>query len=78
MVVDVSTEGSRFLPGKPRVLFEGALGGSSWGLNWDVHPDGRRFLVTDPRTDVDAVQDGHAMLVVNWFDELRQRAPLKR
>ena len=77
MVVDVSTEGSRFLPGKPRLLFEGALGGTPWGLNWDVHPDGRRFLVTDPRTDVDAVQDGHAMLVVNWFDELRQRAPLK-
>ena len=65
MVVDVQTSPT-FRPGQPRALFELRT------ANWDVAPDGKRFLVVKaPET-----ADGEARLeaVVNWFEELRQKA----
>jgi serine/threonine-protein kinase len=78
MVVDVSTEGSRFVAGKPRLLVERGLGGVRPRRNWDVHPDGRRFIVIDRDDEDTASDEGRVTLVVNWFDELRRRAPGKR
>ncbi len=78
MAVDVSAREARFVPGKPRVLLEQALGGNRWIPNWAVHPDGRRLLAID-RDDEDAESDNtQVTLVVNWFDELRRRAPDRR
>ena len=78
MAVDVSAQGTRFIPGKPRVLLEQALGGARFATSWAVHPDGRRLLVTDRDDErTDGVRTT-VTLVVNWFDELQRRVPGKR
>jgi serine/threonine protein kinase/Tol biopolymer transport system component len=68
--------------GTPKVLFKNkylGLTGSS-GTPWDIHPDGKRFLMiklpeaapsqaTAPRPKIN--------IILNWFEELKQRVPLK-
>jgi hypothetical protein len=64
MVVDVTTSPT-FSAGKPRVLYDGPAG--------VVSPDGQRFLA------VQAVEPEQSPtqinLVLNWFQELKRRAP---
>ena len=57
-----------FRAGQPHALF--ALG----DVPWDVAPDGKRFLVVKESGAVTNAATMHA--VVNWFEELRQRAPV--
>jgi hypothetical protein len=41
--------------------------------NWDVAPDGKRFLVVKfPETSAD---EAKMQVVVNWFEELRRKVP---
>jgi hypothetical protein len=47
-----------------------APSGWSGGGSYDVTPDGQRFLVLEP-VEQEAVT--HLNVVLNWFDELRQR-----
>lgn len=58
--------------GKPAMLFEGPWLPSPLSLpNYDVSPDGRRFLMLKA---VDEDQDTHQIVVVqNWLEELKQR-----
>jgi Tol biopolymer transport system component len=66
MAVDIQTSPA-FRTGQPHELF--ALG----NVPWDVAPDGKRFLVVkEPE-----ITAGEAKLqaVVNWFEELRHKAP---
>jgi Tol biopolymer transport system component len=46
---------------------------------YDVSPDGKYFVVTVPRNPVDAgkASSGQINVTLNWFEELRQRAPMK-
>ena len=68
--------------GTPRVLFKNKYLGLtiSSGTPWDIHPDGKRFLMiklpeaapsqaTAPRPKIN--------VVLNWFEELKQRVPVK-
>ena len=57
-------------PSVPRELFRLAA-----GTTWDVGPDGR-FLVEVTRVRGDQVTA--FITVTDWFEELRQRAPVKR
>ena len=74
MVVDISTEGES-LAGKPRQLFEGShvrAGGGYVRANYDVAPDGQRFLM------LKAVEQAPAPLtqihvVLNWSEDLKRR-----
>jgi serine/threonine-protein kinase len=75
LVAEVSGNGPSFVAQKPRVVFEDALGGTRFLHTWDVHPDGQRFLVTD-RRESETGDRTHAILVLNWFDELKRRAPV--
>ncbi len=75
LVAEVSGSGPSFVAQKPRVVFEDALGGTRFLSTWDIHPDGRRFLVTD-RRESETGDRTHAILVLNWFDELKRRAPV--
>jgi serine/threonine-protein kinase len=69
--------------GRPRVLFELAHpdgserfgSGSVYGRNYDLAPDGERFLMleTEPKPPITQVN-----LVLNWAEELRQRVPTYR
>ena len=61
------TPGSSFAAGAPRPLFEGQY--DPW---WHTAPDGQRFLMIG-REQESGVNQLH--FVLNWFDELRRRAP---
>ena len=68
MAVDIQTS-PRFRTGQVQAVF--ALG----NVPWDVAPDGKRFLVVK---DPEATPSGAKLqVVVNWFEELRQKAPRK-
>ena len=73
MAVDITTEPT-FQAGTPRVVLEEGfrLVAGTQGANYDVSPDGQRFLM---------VQGGEANLtqlnvVLNWFEELKERVPV--
>jgi Tol biopolymer transport system component len=73
MAVDVVTQPT-LSAGKPRMLFEGAYVLSPRSsANYDVSPDGQRFLM------VEASEQGQAPaqinVVLNWFEELKRRVP---
>jgi serine/threonine-protein kinase len=69
MAVDVKSS-TEFRAGIPLALFK-----SLTGSTWDVSPDGKRFLMEQG----EGVQSGRKLVgVVNWFDELRRRVPIKR
>jgi eukaryotic-like serine/threonine-protein kinase len=67
MAVDVEI-GTAFRAGTPHMLFEKVSG------DYDVAPDGRRFLMLKPAVSADP-SELHVSL--NWFDDLRRRVPLE-
>jgi eukaryotic-like serine/threonine-protein kinase len=73
MAVDVVTQPT-FSAGKPRLVFEGRYlartGGSP--ANYDVSPDGQRFLMIKASDETPASQIN---IVLNWFEELKQKVP---
>ena len=68
MVADVSTS-PELRVGKPRVLFRGPFANIQ-GKNYDVAPDGRRFLMV--LVDEPAAPKEIAV-VLNWMEDLRSR-----
>ncbi len=69
MAVEVET-GARFRAGTPRALFQGPYETSSY----DVAPDGTRFLMIKwPAPE--SGPSGQAVVVTEWFDELRRLVP---
>jgi serine/threonine-protein kinase len=81
MVTDVETAGETFRAARPRAAvtgpFRGGLEGLSLGGNsfadYDVSPDGRRFVVFPAAASESREERPHVTLVTGWFDELRQR-----
>jgi dipeptidyl aminopeptidase/acylaminoacyl peptidase len=80
MSVPVETSPA-FKPGKPKTLFTGTYVGF-WpqdGTPWDIHPDGRRFLMMrqPPATSTPSGADVNPKITVvqNWLEELKQRVP---
>ena len=70
MAVDVETE-PEFRAGTPRLLFEGShLVGA--GRNYDVAPDGQRFVMIQPEEQSAPAQ---LHVVLNWFEELKRLVP---
>jgi Tol biopolymer transport system component len=75
MAVDVATQPS-FTVGKAHVLFEGPYQ-PSWtsAQNYDVSPDGQRFLMLKPVESTEAAPT-QINVVLNWFEELKRRVPI--
>jgi len=73
MVVDTALQPD-FRAGSPRVLFEFQGAGTTPLRDYDVSPDGQRFLIPGLPT-VRPVQVTQLNLVLNWFEELKQLAP---
>jgi dipeptidyl aminopeptidase/acylaminoacyl peptidase len=70
MGVEIGTQPS-FSAGTPKVLFEGQYQTLSTSTpNYDVSPDGQRFLMLKP-----VEQPAQIDVVLNWFEELKQKAP---
>jgi serine/threonine-protein kinase len=70
-----------FSPGNPAKLFDTPYLTPNNGVTYDVSPDGQRFVMIKGRstdTSQQAVQASTPMVVVvNWFEELKQRVPVK-
>jgi serine/threonine-protein kinase len=70
MAADVTSK-PRFSAGTPTFMFEGDFANSP-GYSYDIHPDGRRFLVMKrgegpPPTTLHVIH--------NWFEELKRLVP---
>jgi Tol biopolymer transport system component len=75
MAVDIATLPS-FAAGKPRLLFEGKYVPTPLtNPNYDVSPDGQRFLMVKPSEQEQAAPT-QINVVLNWFEELKQKVPV--
>jgi serine/threonine-protein kinase len=74
MAVDIAAQPS-FTAGKPRMLFEGHYQTTPVTYpNYDVSPDGQRFLMLKPIEQAQAAPT-QINVVLNWFEELKRRVP---
>ena len=71
MMVAVVQADEEFVASEPRVLFEASYAASD-DINYDVSPDGQRFVMieTDPQGDGRRLE-----IVQNWFEELERLVP---
>ncbi|HUP76284.1 MAG TPA: hypothetical protein VM282_24835, partial [Acidimicrobiales bacterium] len=67
-----------FTPGAVTPLFTAAFGSGFIGRDYDVTPDGQRFLmVKRAATAVENTNRPHMVLVQHWTQELKRLAPAK-
>jgi hypothetical protein len=72
--VDIAMQPSLSV-GKPNMLFEGPyLPTTGTVPNYDVSPDGQRFLMVKPPEQA-GVAPTQINVVLNWFEELKQKVP---
>jgi hypothetical protein len=76
MAVPVTTTDGRFSAGTPQRLFTGQFGMLQPVSNYDVTPDGQRFLM-DQRIERPPEPPNELVLVQHWFEELKRRVPTK-
>jgi serine/threonine-protein kinase len=75
MTVPVNTDGV-FTAGTPELLFRGTYVSDEGGAGrvHDISPDGKRFLMIKEGGERTETRP-HIIVVLNWFEELRQRVP---
>jgi serine/threonine-protein kinase len=77
MAVEIATQPG-FTAGRPLVLFEGDYVPTPLQFpDYDVSPDGQRFLMLKP-IEQEAAAPTQINVVLNWFEELKQRVPPAR
>ena len=84
MVVSVKTQPA-FSIETPKLLFRGMYVPSNIKTNdpqsntWDISPDGKRFLMMKESGSSASAARGprRINIVLNWFEELKQRVPTK-
>jgi serine/threonine-protein kinase len=75
MVVDYTTKGDSFMPGRPRLWSEEQIYDTGT-INAALAPDGKRFAVFPrPETAEEGKGSLHVTFLLNFFDELRRRIP---
>jgi len=80
IAVSVETEPT-FKTGKRETLFRGnyaSLGGND-PHRWDIHPDGKRFLMMKESTDDETTEETSRStinIILNWFEELKEKVPV--
>jgi hypothetical protein len=79
MVVGYQAEGQAFRSERAKPWSEKRLANMGSTRNFDLAPDGKRFLVLMP-ADGPAPTEGqsHVTLLANFFDEVRRRVPGKQ
>jgi Tol biopolymer transport system component/tRNA A-37 threonylcarbamoyl transferase component Bud32 len=76
MVATYTVKGDSFAADTPRVWSERQLVNTGLTLNFDLAPDGKRFAVLMPAENPEPRETrSHLTLVLNFFDEVRRRAP---
>lgn len=71
--VPVKTEGG-FIPDRAESLFEDVYVSQAY-RNYDIHPDGKRFLMIKKVEVEEDVPITELIVVENWFEELKRLAP---
>ena len=72
MVAGYSTKGNAFVAEKPRLWSNTPFGTTNRLRDFDAAPDGKRMIVVlDPPLETPT----HVNLLLNFFDEVRRRAP---
>jgi hypothetical protein len=66
--------GTELTPGAPAALFEGDFLSAQNRRNYDVTADGEQFMMI--ADDPDAAEP-QIEVILNWFEELRERAPIE-
>ncbi len=74
MVVDWRTH-EEFTTAKPKLLFEGKYLMDRLGANYDIAPDGRRFLMI--RNDHETAPT-QLRIVLNWSEDLKRLVPIEK
>ena len=74
MAVPVRTEPA-FEAGSPEVLFTGSYA-FQIGRDYDISPDGQRFLMIKLAETTEGRERSHVVLVQNWFEELKRLVPV--
>jgi len=78
MVTTYAVRGDTFVADRPRLWSDARLANTGMTPNFDLAPDGRRFVVLMPAEGAGPPDvQSHVTLVVNFFDELRRIAPVK-
>jgi hypothetical protein len=74
MVVPVLETEPTFSAGDPAVVVDTsyAFAFGAGGRNYDIHPDGQRFLMVKEASTADS----QIILIENWFDELQRLVPV--
>ena len=72
--VDIDTADA-FMVGAPIVLFNGLRPPSCNWRDYDVFPDGQRFLFLESPVGGGGSQASDIVLVQNWFEELKRLVP---
>jgi len=69
-----------FTSGRPRTLFRfaGVYRMSGTAPAYDIHPDGKRFIMVSEHKDAAATPRQQINIVLNWIEELRRLAPTTR
>ena len=73
MVVEVTTEDSFTRRGPSRVLFPDTYSKNPIH-DWDISPDGQRFLMVKPVEE--RPDDQQLTIVLNWTEELTRLVPV--
>jgi serine/threonine-protein kinase len=78
MAVAVQTEPT-FSLGTPKALFRLTYVGvsSTTGMPWEISPDSKRFLMLKEAGSSAGGGPQKINIVLNWFEELKQRVPVK-
>lgn len=71
VAVDVNPSSESFEAGQPRMLFQSDYTYGPFLVSYDVHPDGKRFVIWQPAT---LTVTKHLQFVSNWISEL-QKSP---
>jgi Tol biopolymer transport system component len=84
MAVKIDETGTGLTVGAPTRLFDDPyrpdMGGTAGGMaDYDISPDGKRFvMVEEPKPTVSATAEiVRLQVVLNWFEELKARVPVK-
>ena len=73
MVVPYTVSGESFNPGKAQLWSPGQFTQRLGSVNYDIHPDGRRFVVLKTPPSQEESAPSKFTFVFNFFDELQRR-----
>jgi serine/threonine protein kinase/Tol biopolymer transport system component len=83
MAAPIEAAGATLRVGKAQVIFNGPFRGGTTGVgiggyafaDYDVSPDGQRFVMFPAATGTSRAEHSHVMLVTHWFEELARTLP---